>query len=48
MEAPSHVEIRYEELYRTDKSTYLVSIITTEGGTKEDTADWVRPGYLET
>lgn len=47
MEAPSHVEIRYEDLYQTDKFTYLVSIITPEDGTKEDTA--VRPGaYLET
>lgn len=35
VEATAHFEIRYEELNQTDHFTYLDSIITPEGGTKE-------------
>lgn len=36
VEATDHVKIRDEELHQTDNFTYLRSIITPEGGTKED------------
>lgn len=35
VEATAHFEIIYEELNQTDHFTYLDSIITPEGGTKE-------------